>query len=543
MPKQRTPKAYSAELNHAIASLREEIFSYCSKNGGYLASDLSSSVLMSVLYSYMNDETELYLCQEHNDLYPILNKLMPKENVEEASLAYAFGRALRRNMTGNRKKIYVFLDSEDLTAENREILKQIGSYEKQLFLIVHEHNEGYRHLNLLKKGISTIGNTAVYNNLKTGIKRSLAPLKYGDEIIQSIHTAKSSLKKAVWNEGIFRELDLDYYGPYEGNDPKEIRTVLEQLSVSEHPLLVHFICEEENVPVKYRDLLKGKYVEPFDLNTGKKKLQETDMFRHSASLIAEETGKLMNRDPSICFYDLSDSDRFLSLSASYPDRYMRFDLSSADLLRLATGSSNHDASVFLPTDADTFLQNIRTLKELSGHIIGRFLIFVSFNEVSDLSFATDLKGYQIYVAKDAEDIIHRIDDYEKYDKPFILIYPDRFLTIKKIDRISTCEPGIGQIPVNNKKGKRAVIADGTDYEHLRTIVSENECDIDLYRLAYISPFPEKELSEILNSYEKVYIYHSCMERLIRDQVNIHNNGSVVQYLGKDDLSRIFEDHV
>lgn len=543
MPKQRTPKAYSAELNHTIASLREEIFSYCSKSGGYLASDLSSSVLMSTLYSYMNNETELYLCQEHNDIYPILNKLMPKENVEASSLAYAFGRALRRDMTGNRKKIYVFFDSEDLTAENREILKRIGSYEKQLFLIVHEHNEGYRHLNLLKKGISSIGNTAVYNNLKTGIKRSLAPLKYGDEIIQSIHTAKSSLKKAVWNEGVFRELNLDYYGPYEGNDPEEIRTVLEQLSISEHPLLVHFVCEEGNVPVKYRDLLKGKYAEPFDLNTGKKKLQETDTFRHSASLIADEAGKLMDRDPSICFYDLSDSDRFLSLSASCPDRYMRFDLSSGDLLQLAAGSSNRDTTVFLSIDSNAFLQNIHTLKDLTGRLEGRFLLFISFNEDSDLSCAADLKDYRIYVTKDAEDIIRRIDDYQKHEGPFILIYPDRFLSVEKNDMVSASEPGIEQISVNNKKGEQAVIADGTDYERLRTIISENECDIDLYRLAYISPFPKKKLSEILNSYKRVYIYHSCMERLIRDQVNIHNNGSVVQYLGKDDLSRIFEDHV
>ena len=537
----RQNDAFPKIPDNTIASLRNEIFSHCSKKGGYLASDLSSTTMIVVLSSFIEKDSELYLCEGHHDLYPVMKEVFPEMNIGSCSLAYAYGRAKKRDRVAPRKKIFIYLDSKDLTAENREVLKQIASYDRQLVLFVHEYNHGNRHRNLLKKGISSIGNTSAYNNLKTGIKNTLTPMKHGEEIIHSIHTAKSSLKKAVWNERIFRELDLDCYGPYDGNDPKEVFLSLNSLSFPDHPIVMHYICEERNVPEKYKDLFKTGYTEAFDLNTGKRKLVETETFSHSSSFFSKEISRMMAADPSIRFLDNGDSDRFLSLSASHPDRYERYDLPIHELLQTAIGSSCQDTSIFLAIDSDAFFHEIDLLKDLADRIEGRFLLAVSHDEDRDLSPAADLKDWMIYLAKDAGDIIRKTAEYQDHKRPFILIYPDRFLELEKDSKIEDSDLGIARFAVNNKKGKKAVIAQGSDYVQLKKIITENKSEIDLYRIGFLSPFPENEFSMILNAYETIYVYHSCLERFIRDQVNIHRNGSVVQYLGKEELPLLFEE--
>ena len=394
---------------------------------------------------------------------------------------------------------------------------------------------------MIKKGISALGNTAAYGTLKTGVKRSLSPLKHGDEIIQSIHETKSAVKKAVWNEGVFRELNMDYYGPFAGNDSEKITLALDQALLQNHPVLLHFLCEERTLPAKYKELLRSSYTEPFDLQTGKKKLEETDTFRRSSSFAIEAIAQVLKKDPSVCFYSDRSSDRFLSLSAAVPKQYLSYDLSKKDLLELSIGSAAENDGVILSMDETEFLSLTDLLDTLSDQIRGRFLLCVSCKENSDLSHATVLKNYDVFLAKDSAEIADRIIRFAEQRKPQILIYPEMYLYAQEQNTIDQNDRGICPVYVNNDMRGTALITDGTDTDRIRKRITENSMNLDLYRICYLSPFDEKGLLEILNSYSRVFVYHSCIERRIRDLFNRYCSGTVVQYLGKDETDLLAED--
>ncbi len=519
-------------------ALREQILSYCAKNGGYLASDLSSAGLLVELTEALEGNDRLFLCSRYSDLATVWNEIWPERNIFSCSFSYAFGRTLLRDREETGEKIFIFLDSRDLADTNLDVLKLISSYEGQLVLIVHEYQNQTPRSALLKKGLSALGNTSAYTGLKKGIKGSLSNLKHGDQIIQTIHEAKTKVKRTVWNEGIFRQLSLDYYGPYNGNDRKEIAASLSSSLSQEHPVLLHYRSEERDLPQKYSDLLKKPYVEPFDLNTGKPKLEETASWKKASSFTEECLIELFQNEKDWRFYD-HGTEAFRSLSASFADRYLRYDLSFRDLLELAIGSSSEKEGTALRGDIRELCGCIELLNKEREKIKGRFLLCIENTEGSDLSELSALKDTLVYSAGNHEDICRFFMQRSRNNGLSVLICPDLYLDRQEYSDEEKILLGKWPVFANHKTGGTAVICDGPDFDTLKKTVIANDADLDLYRIDILVPFSETELSRILDSYAKVLVYHSSLERLIRDQIDSQRKASVVQYLGKEEFDLIF----
>ena len=534
----RSPERRIFASDREYDRLREQILSYCAKNGGHLASDLSSARLLIELSEILGEHDILYLCSRYSDLAEIWNADHPERKIVSCSLAYAFGKALLRDRKQSQEKIFIFLDSRDLKDSDTEILELIGGLEGQLVLIVHEHQNQTHRNDLLKKGISALGNTSVYSGLKKGIKGSLSSLKHGEQIIQAIHEAKTRVKRTVWNEGIFRQLSLDYYGPYDGNDPKEIDLSLNGACLQEHPVVLHYRSEERDLAKKYSALIAKEYVEPFDLNTGKPKLEETASWKKASSLVEECLIERMKEEKDRRFFD-HGKDPFRSLSASFADRYSRYELSFRDLLELAIGSSGEEDSTVLRGDTEELLGCADLLNEEKEKIRGRFLLCIEDPKERDLSELSVLKDVPVYYAGDHADIRSFFAQFSKKEGLSVLIYPDRYMNRSESADLHEIVLGKWPVFVNNKTGGRALICDGPDFVRLKETVAVNDTDIDLYRIDLLFPFSESQLDRILDTYSQVTVYSSSLERLIRDQVDSQRKASVVQYLGKEEFNLIF----
>ena len=77
-------------------------------------------------------------------------------------------------------------------------------------------------IGLVDKFVSNLRNTKTYTNIKDNVKDFIRPQKGGDKIIEGIHNIKSNIKKAVVDEGVFGEYNIDYIGPIDGHNINEL---------------------------------------------------------------------------------------------------------------------------------------------------------------------------------------------------------------------------------------------------------------------------------------------------------------------------------
>ena len=524
------------ELHEVSDALREHMISYVGRNGGYLADNLSAADLAVSLYRIFDNNDKIIFSKELSYASEMLNGNMDDLNSygDDDPFASALGIALSRDIDRSDRHVVLVMNSVDFDkGSNIELLNQLCSMNIRLIIVCNDDNNNER-VNLLDRFINVARNTASYHTLKRTIRNTIRPIKYGDVIIDNLHKAKDSIKKKIVDEGMFSTYSIDYIGPVDGHNFKDIENALDLAKQKVNPVIVHCITRSGK-GYRYADNDRTGYyrrIESFDIKTGKLFNEENDECCRISTLLADKIGDLMKNNKDICIIsDDFNADGTAELFSKYPERTQLLNISARNRLDIAVSMCREGKIPYLTLN-NGILNSSDSIKTLENINKPMFINCICSENAPE--FIRMMKNVYICTVYDDDQLIEILNKTLDSDKPAIIL-DDRKTIEHKSDEKTDKEVGKWSYLVNNKTKDVAIFAYGKDLMMIRRLIEENEFKYSLIDCSIINHVDEQLFKDAARSYKNLYFYGDLFDFIV-DKASYRN----VKVLKNEGINVLFD---
>ncbi len=263
-----------SELYALADEIREFLVSSVSKTGGHLAPSLGTVELTLALhkvFDFNRDKvvwdvghqsyTHKIITGRRRQFHTLRQKGgisgFPKtaESPADAfntghsstSVSAALGFAKSFELDGSDARAVAVIGDGALTGGMAyEGLNHAGSSKTPLIVILNDNGMSIsQNVGGLSNYLDHMRVNPRYINFKRTINNFLKSLPYaGDSFASLAHKTKRLLKKALLQKKLFENMGLEYLGPVDGHDIRDIITVLEYAKTLNRPVLIHVITQK-----------------------------------------------------------------------------------------------------------------------------------------------------------------------------------------------------------------------------------------------------------------------------------------------------------
>jgi len=318
-----------AELDELRYEIRQFLLESISVTGGHLASNLGVVELTMALHLCFDLPKDKIIWDVGHQSYT--HKILtgrkegfqslrkyggmsgfPKANESESdcfntghsstSISAGLGLAAAREVTGEDYHVVSVIGDGSLTGGMAfEALNNASHLNSNFIVVLNDNNMSIsENVGGLSKYLSNFRTADAYRDLKSEVLKSLHKIpRYGDKMIESIRSAKSSIKQLFVSGMLFEEMGIITLGPVDGSNLKEMMQTFEEAKRVDGPVLVHVITKKGSgyLPAE-KNPSKFHGAEPFDIETGKPlkkktKATYTDVISSVMCKIAETDPKLV----------------------------------------------------------------------------------------------------------------------------------------------------------------------------------------------------------------------------------------------------------
>ena len=373
------------QLRLLSGEIRDFLISNVSKSGGHLASNLGTVELTLALHKVFDFDTDKIVWDVGHQVYT--HKIItgrrksfdtlrqkdglsgfPKteENPADAfntghsstSISAALGFAKAFELSGTLAHSVAVIGDGALTGGMAyEALNHAGSGSTPLIVILNDNGMSISpNVGGLSNYLGNLRSDAWYISLKVRVNNFLKNLPVvGEPFRKFVHKSKRLLKNLLLQKKLFENMGLEYLGPVDGHDLRELITVLEYAKSLNRPVIVHAITQ------------KGKGYTPseenpstfhgigcFDPETGEVKASNEKTY---SDIFSEEILKLARQNEKIVAITaaMPDGTGLCEFAKQIPNRF--FDVGIAEQ-HAVTFSAAFAKSGYVPIFAvySTFLQ-------------------------------------------------------------------------------------------------------------------------------------------------------------------------------------------
>ncbi|MBO7702908.1 MAG: 1-deoxy-D-xylulose-5-phosphate synthase [Solobacterium sp.] len=471
------------------------------------------------------------------------------------ALSAALGMTVARDLNNESYEVIpVIGDGAMSSGESLEAMNQIGSEKRRMVIIFNDNNMSIsNNVGALTRGFARLRSATTYNNIKLSMKHSLNKSDFGRVIYHGMKDMKDAFKESVIDRGVFGEFNLEYLGPVDGHNLRDLIRVLEVAKTHDGPVVVHVITQKGRGYAPCEKDRSGIWhgVGPFDADTGKP-LHETPLGYKSWSRliadtveqIAEDDKRIVALTPAMMYG--SALSRFF---AKYPDRSFDCGIAEEHTVTFAASMANSGLRPFVSIYS-SFLQ--RAYDQIN-HDVCRMDLPVLFgidraglvgadgethHGVFDIGFLRPLPNIVIAQPKDAEEARNMVWTAFHQDHPFAIRYPRgevKFSGSASFEEI----PYTWTIVHEPIQPKLIVLAYGPDVDVIKNKLEVNELPVMLINCRFFKPLDEAMIERISGMDLPVYVYETDMKAAglasaILEYVNDHHLGLELKRYGIGD---------
>ncbi len=352
------------EMEIIAGELREMITSVVLKNGGHLASSLGTvELILSLLRSFDPSRDKILFDVGHQAYaYKILTGRMdrfgtlrqwggisgfPKRRESQfdhfdaghssTSLSAALGYAKARDIMGNNNHVVAVIgDASLLNGLAFEALNYTRESNTRVIFVLNDNTMSISpRVGGFATHLARLSSSSGYNWLKKAIKDSCASLPRGQALENVLGKLKDHIKTIVKPLNIFDEMDINYWGPFDGHNTSELEDVFELAKRYDRPVLIHVVT------------VKGKGYEEAEKNP----TAFHGVSPRSASAGPAPAGKTWSEAASDAVLEMAEKDdRIVCLTAAmkcgskldefaarFPDRFFDVGISESHMVTMAAG--------------------------------------------------------------------------------------------------------------------------------------------------------------------------------------------------------------
>ena len=351
------------ELTVLANELREFLLYSVGQTGGHLAGGLGVIELTIILHYLLNTPYDNLVWDVGHQAYPhkILtgrkNKintirkkdgLAPFPSINESeydafgvghsstSLSAVLGMAIAsKDSHPDKKHVAVIGDGAMTAGMAFEALSHIGHLKPNLLIILNDNDMSIsENVGGLSNYFSRIWASKTYKGIKKSGASFLKPLPQAYHLARKVET---QMKAMVAPGTIFEELGLNYIGPIDGHNLKELKDVISNLKDFEGPQFLHIITKKgagldpaEADRIGFHAI--GKISSIKNKKPTEKKYQ--DIFGEWMLDMADEDENLIGITPA-----MREGSGLVEFSKKFPDRYFDVAIAEQHSITFAAGLS------------------------------------------------------------------------------------------------------------------------------------------------------------------------------------------------------------
>lgn len=538
------------ELEDLCIDIRKFIIDKLSKTGGHLASNLGIVELTVALHYVFDSPNDKFIFDVGHQSYvhkiltgraKMFDKLRQidgisgfqkrKESIHDpfeaghssTSIAAALGFAYARDLDKKKNEVIAIIGDGSLTGGLAlEALNNVDNLGSKVIIILNDNNMSIsKNVGGMSEFLNKIRISNSYTNAKHGYKLMLNKSKTGKKIYKFTHDVKECFKSKL-NDNLFTNLNIDYLGPIDGHNIKDVIKALKKAKSSKKSILVHVVTQKgKGYKPAEENSSSWHGVGSFDVETG---IQNKSIVTSLSEVVSNTVHEFMESDKDIVTITpaMISGSKLEKIFKDFPDRSIDTGITESFATTLACSIALNNKKVFLPIYS-SFLQraydNINhDIARMNAHVvigIDRAGLVGEDGEthhgVFDISFLNSIPNIVICMGKDNEEIRDLLyTGFYKQTNPFCIRYERDVLEYEKTSfkeiKVGTWEY------LKKSKSKNVVISYGTDVMLLNDALKDK--DISIINARYIKPIDKDILKELIKNKSKIYVY----------ETNIKTNG-------------------
>ena len=539
------------ELNNLSKDIRSFIIESVSKTGGHLASNLGVVELTIALhYVFDSPKDKIFFdvghqCYTHKILTGRANDFSTlrqyeglsgfqkrKESIHDVweaghsstALSAALGMAVSRDLSNDDYYIVpVVGDGAMASGMSLEALNQIGSIKSNMIIIFNDNNMSIsKNVGALNNGFSKLRTSKAYTDIKSGMRKNLVNNSVGQTIYSGLKSIKDSFKNAVIDGGVFEEFNIDYLGPIDGHNIKELIKVLKVAKEHRGPIVLHISTKKGKGYAPCENDREGIWhgVGKFDIETGKMKKSIPENHISYAKLVNNTIEDLAetNKDIVAITPAMIQGSALTSFFAKYPSRSFDCGIAEEHATTFAAGLAINGKHPFLCMYS-SFLQ--RAYDQINHDICRMDLPVVigvdhaglvgedgeTHHGIFDLSLLLPLDNIIISQGKDANETKSLVYTAFNQNHPFVIRYPKTIIEDNSKD-YENIPIGTWELLNDKESNKAYILSYGDDVRILNDKIIENNLPITIVNCRYFKPIDTNLLEKVANSGKNVYLVES-----------------------------------
>ena len=384
------------ELNVLCAELRAKILTVSLRNGGHLSSSLGAVELtVALLRAFSPDEDKIIFDVGHQSYaYKLLTKrlsafdtLRTKGGIagfprmdespydfftvghSSTSISAAMGYAKARDIRGEKHHVIAVVgDGALLNGVSFEALNCVESTDAKVIIVLNDNKMSINpRVGGMAEHLARVAVNPAYRRLKSFIKEQCRGMERGDALEDALARAKSRLKSLLLPTNVFEELDISYWGPFDGHNVREMEDVFKLAKVYDKSLIVHVITkkgkgfkETEAHPSFFHGIGPGTPLDAADNPAKSSAKGWSSVMSETLLSLADEDSRVVVGTAA-----MRDGTKLGAFADKYPKRYFDVGIAEEHLLVYAAGMAAGGLrpavciySTFLQRAADQIVHDI-----------------------------------------------------------------------------------------------------------------------------------------------------------------------------------------
>jgi len=533
------------ELNDLCINIRKFIIDNLSKTGGHLASNLGIVELTVALHYVFDSPKDKFIFDVGHQSYvhKILTGRADKFNSlrqlggisgfqkrcesihdpfeaghSSTSIAAALGFAYSRDLDKKKNEVIAIIGDGSLTGGLAlEALNNVDNIGSKVIIILNDNTMSIsENVGGLSKFLKKIRLSKSYSVAKKGYRGILNTSKLGSKIYNITHDIKEHFKNRI-NDNIFTNLNIDYLGPIDGHNIKELIKAFKKAKVSKKSILVHVVTKKGKGYLPAEENSSSWHgVSKFDVSTG---IQNKSNVTSLSEVVSNTVYEFMKNDKDIITITpaMITGSKLDKIFKDFPSRSIDTGITESFATTLACSIALNNKKVFLPIYS-SFLQ--RAYDNIN-HDIARMNVHVvigidraglvgedgdTHHGVFDISFLNSIPNMVICMGKDVEEIRNLLyTGFYKQTNPFCIRYERDSLEFRHTS-FKEIKVGTWEYLKKDKKCKNTVISYGTDVSILFEKLKEK--NVNIINARYIKPIDKSILKELIRHKHKIYVYET-----------------------------------
>lgn len=541
------------QLNDLALDIRSYLIDAISKTGGHLASNLGVVELTIALHRVFDSPNDkIFFDVGHQSyVHKILTGRADKfdqlrqyhglsgfqkrsesiHDVWEAghsstSLSAALGMCIARDLDGKDYCVVPVIGDGALSSGmSLEALNEIGEEKRRCVIIFNDNNMSIsKNVGALSRSFTHLRSDKSYNQIKENVKRSLSRNEVGKAVLSGLTNFKDYFKESVIDYGIFKEFDIEYLGPVNGHNLKELIPALETAKKHDGPIVVHVITKKGKGYLPCEDDIDGVWhgIGPFNPATGKFLNSTPANCKSWSAIIADDVLKLAdNNEDILCLTPaMIAGSKLEKFFTKYPFRSFDCGIAEEHAATFAASLALSGKRPFLAIYS-SFLQ--RCYDQINHDICRMDLPVVigidraglvgndgdTHHGVFDIGILRPIPNIILAQPKDAKEAGDMLFTAFANDHPFAIRYPRGSIAYKEAT-MEKLEIGTWTKHGAINDHKLIILTYGDDVDKIAHKIEINKLPVLVINCRFFKPLDVKMLQEIAEENVKILIYETDM---------------------------------